>query len=511
MSAHALPSLRSGLRSPRAHARRDDEELRALAAAGDADALATLYERHHQGLYRYCRSIVRHDEDARDALHNAWVRAWAALQAGDRDVPVRPWLFRIVHNEAVTVLRRRRHHDELAGVAALGGPVLEHDVEIRDRLAVLRSDLAELPERQRSALLLRELCGLGHEEIAAVFAISPAAAKQSIYEGRRALQEAEAGRDMICADVQRTLSDGDGRVRRGRRMRAHLRGCDACRSFDAALRRRPADLAALAPPLPAAAAAGLAARLLGEAGGHGAAAVAGAAGVAAPSGGLSALGAGVSGKLAVVAALATSAGAGTVQAIHHGRVATPPKAAEVRLSRAPAPRALLARTATTTPASVPAVALRPVGAPARPAAQHVRPHPVHVPSQAMAVRTTPGHRRTASSPGSGRSTQARTRHATGHRAQPPVPTRAAPGPHPLPKTPPATGRGRPADVHGPASPKVHAAHGAHTAVSATPPAAATQPAAAPPAPAPAAQRPGGPPPDHGREGKRPRGPAPATS
>ena len=76
-----------------------DERLARLAAAGHARAFAVVYERHHQGLYRYCRSILRNDADAQDALQSTFTAAFAALGRGQRDAPIRPWLFRIAHNE----------------------------------------------------------------------------------------------------------------------------------------------------------------------------------------------------------------------------------------------------------------------------------------------------------------------------------------------------------------------------------------------------------------------------
>jgi RNA polymerase sigma factor (sigma-70 family) len=289
-SAHALPSPPP---SPRLRPlrTRGDEALRSLAAAGDARAFAVLYERHQHALYRYCRSIVQHDEDARDALHNTMANAWAALLREDRDVPVRAWLFRIAHNEAITVLRRRRPLAELEDAGELPGTSLDDEVERRAQLALLRSDLAALPERQRAALVLRELSGLGHEEIAAVIGGTAATAKQVIYEARAALHAAAQGRAMSCADVQRMLSDGDGRVRRGRKVRAHLRQCGDCLSFGEALRGRPAQLAALAPPLPVTGVAALLARL---------ASASGASGTAAKLGG------GVTAKVLVGAVLATT-------------------------------------------------------------------------------------------------------------------------------------------------------------------------------------------------------------
>ena len=102
----------------------------------------------------------------------------------------------------------------------------------------------------RVALVLRELSGLSHEEIAGVLNSSARAVKQTIFEARTALHECAEGRTMLCADVQRALSDGDGRVLRGRRC-ARTCAPPACRRFKAALAQRPADLAVLAPALPA--------------------------------------------------------------------------------------------------------------------------------------------------------------------------------------------------------------------------------------------------------------------
>jgi RNA polymerase sigma factor (sigma-70 family) len=249
---------------------RSDDMLRAMAASGDADAFGAIYERHWQALHRYCCSILGHTEDASDALHNTMAKAWVALRRAEPEAPLRPWLFRIAHNEAVSVLRRRRVGATLDEASTIVTTGLEETLELRERLATLRADLAALPERQRGTLLLRELCGLRHEEIALVFAISPAAARQTIYEARVALLEAEAGRGTACEAIQKALSDGDGRLRRGRRIRAHLRTCQRCTTFEAGLRRHPSELAALVPPLPAATSLGSLARLLPHASASGA-------------------------------------------------------------------------------------------------------------------------------------------------------------------------------------------------------------------------------------------------
>src|SRR4051794_8956234 len=240
---------------------RSESALRSRAARGDSVAFAAVYERHHQALYRYCRSILRHDEDAQDALQSTFARAFAALRDEQRDFELRPWLFRIAHNEAISILRRRPATDELDDRPAPGE--LEDRISEREELRLLQMDLADLPERQRAALILRELNGLSHQEIGVVLELSTSAVKQAIFDARSTLFSFREGREMACQEIRRMLSDGDGRVLRGRGMRGHLRACSDCRRFKADLETRPKALRALAPPLPVGGAAALLAQLLG--------------------------------------------------------------------------------------------------------------------------------------------------------------------------------------------------------------------------------------------------------
>jgi RNA polymerase sigma factor (sigma-70 family) len=215
-----------------------DEALARLVGSGSQRAFAALYERYHQSLYRYCRSILRHEADAQDAFQSTFASAYAAMRQGRRDAPLRPWLFKIAHNEAISVLRQRRQVDEVPpDLAARDGDVAERADE-RDRLDRLVADLRALPERQRGALVMRELSGLSHEEIALALDSSVAAAKQAIFEARRSLAEFQEGRAMSCDEVCRIVSDGDRRVARSRRVRAHLRQCAACAAFAGAIPAR---------------------------------------------------------------------------------------------------------------------------------------------------------------------------------------------------------------------------------------------------------------------------------
>jgi len=326
--------MATNVRAPLPARWRRGEALRSTTARADPAALTELFRCHYQELYRYCRSIVHHDEDARDALQAALTKAWSALEREERDFEVRPWLFRIAHNEAVSVLRARRwsQQRELGTSPEIGEDSLARTVEDRARIRQLQDDLGDLPERQRSALVLRELSGLGHEEIAKVIGGTTGAAKQTIFEARRALLDCAEGRDMGCEEVQRTLSDGDGRVVGSRRIRGHLRNCAVCSAFGAAIDRRSADLAVLCPPLPAVVGAALLAKglaaagsgaLPGAAGGTGAAGLGAVAAGSASSAGSAAVGfaSGMAAKAAAVMVVAVAAG-GTVAVrglAHHDR------------------------------------------------------------------------------------------------------------------------------------------------------------------------------------------------
>src|ERR1700753_4153535 len=210
-----------------------DERLARLVGDGNKQAFAPLYERYYQQLYRYCRSIVHDDLDAQDALQSTFASAFAALRKGQRDAPLRPWLFRIAHNEAVSVIRRRRPSEELSEASEPCGESVEEQAGERARFALLLQDRSEPPERQRSALVMRELSGLSHEEIAIVLGTSVGAAKQTIFEARRSLSEFAEGRVMACDEVRKVVSDADGRSLRSRRVRAHLSDCSGCAEFAA--------------------------------------------------------------------------------------------------------------------------------------------------------------------------------------------------------------------------------------------------------------------------------------
>jgi RNA polymerase sigma factor (sigma-70 family) len=294
-----------------------DDRLAKQAAAGDVGAFEAIFRRYQDDLYRFCVGILREPQDAQDALQNTMVKAMRALPGERRAMQLKPWLYRIAHNEAVELRRRERPVEELPETVDDIGSRTEERAEENGRLRALLADIADLPERQRASLVMREVNGLGFGEIGAALGTSPGAVRQALYEARRGLAEMDHGREMNCDLAARMVSDADGRPR-DRGVRAHVRECSACRRLQVEIRERARTLAAIS-PMPAFAAVGALKAALGASGGVGAAGGAGAgaagAGVTAGSVGAAAMLKPAAGVLAVLAI-------GTA-AVDHGAIFDP--------------------------------------------------------------------------------------------------------------------------------------------------------------------------------------------
>src|ERR1044072_6372900 len=91
----------------------NEERLSKRAAEGDERAFATIFKCYHQELYRFCLTIVRNPQDAQDALQNTMVKTLRSLPGEKRHIELKPWLYRVAHNEAIELLRRHRATVEL--------------------------------------------------------------------------------------------------------------------------------------------------------------------------------------------------------------------------------------------------------------------------------------------------------------------------------------------------------------------------------------------------------------
>ena len=304
---------------------RSDEQLVALLRSGHDEAFQAIHDRYRQRLFAYMRQMLPLRQDAEDALQEVFERAYASLRAGDRELALRPWLYRIAHNRCVDHLRRPAPPPPEA-MLQMGCPPRDPVIEAdrRETLRRLLSDVRRLPDQQRSALLMRELGGISYADVAQALGVTVPAVKSLLVRARVSLAAAGEARDAACEEIRAELVMAhEGRVRPNSMARRHLRDCPGCREFRGHLRGVRRGLLALAPALGPC---GVLARMLGGGGtssaaGGGAAAAcggAGASGVAGTTGLLASAGAVVTGAGHVVTLLAaTVVTAGGAAAITH--------------------------------------------------------------------------------------------------------------------------------------------------------------------------------------------------
>ncbi len=291
----------------------DDEKLVALTRRGHQHAFDSLVERYQSRLLGFCRQMLGSTEDAEDVLQEVFVAAYNAMVADERPIAVRPWLYRIARNRCLNHLRKPTAdgQDTMDTHPHMNGVTTHERVQNREEFRSLLADVGQLPETQRSALLLREIDAMSYEEIAKAMDTTVPGVKSLLVRARIALAESSQARQLTCDEVRIELAEAaEGLAKVGGPARRHIKGCDACGAFRTQLRSDTKALAAIFPAGPLLILKGaLLAKLSGLFGGGGGGAAAGAGGGGAAGAGAAGAGAGAAGAGAGAAG-AGAAGAG---------------------------------------------------------------------------------------------------------------------------------------------------------------------------------------------------------
>ena len=216
--------------------------------------------------------MLRSTEDAEDVLQEVFVNAHKAMLADEREINLRPWLYRIARNRCLNHLRRRPSdgQDSMDMVPRRAASTAER-VQNREEFRQILTDVNKLPETQRTALLLREMDALSYEEIAAAMDTTVPSVKSLLVRARISLAEASQARLLTCGEVRVELSEAAEGLRKvSGPVRRHVRECDECADFRSQVRSNEKALAALFPVGPLIAFKGFIASKLGL-GGAGAA------------------------------------------------------------------------------------------------------------------------------------------------------------------------------------------------------------------------------------------------
>jgi len=319
MEASALThtSGMPGLRGPSALLRlQSDERLIALTRKGNHAAFEVLCARYQARLLAFCRHMLNSKEDAEDVLQEVFAAAFNAVLADDREINVRPWLYRIARNRSLNHLRRATSIgvDTMDVHFAEGGLSTTDKVMRRENFRELIADVQELPETQRTALLLREIDALSYEQIAHAMETTVPSVKSLLVRARISLAEAAEARKLSCEEVRVELgeaAEGLGKITTP--ARRHVRGCERCRSFRKQLKDNNKALAAIMPVAPLFLAKKLLLAKLGSTASAGGAHVAGGAGASIGAGAGASAGAGAAaGGGAGLAGGVMTAGAGAI-------------------------------------------------------------------------------------------------------------------------------------------------------------------------------------------------------
>ena len=166
------------------------------ARDGDLNAVAELVRRTQTEVYTLALRLTGNEDDARDVVQDTYVRVMRGVRRFRGDSSFSTWLYRITANTAYTFLQRRNRHraqplSDVEDVLALpeSSEAPEHAVMLGELRNRLEDAVGALPAAYRTVVVLKDIYGLPHEEIAQALDISVTACKVRLFRARRRLRE----------------------------------------------------------------------------------------------------------------------------------------------------------------------------------------------------------------------------------------------------------------------------------------------------------------------------------
>ncbi len=240
-----------GIRAPSAFLRlQSDEKLVTLTRRGNQAAYEALVGRYHARILGFTKHMLSSKEDAEDVTQESFAAAYSAMIADERPINVKPWLYRIARNRSLNHMRRQSAIgvDDFDHHVANYGRTTEDEVSQREDLRQLMTDVRELPESQRTALLLREIDALSYDQIAEAMETTVPSIKSLLVRARGGLAEAAEARQISCDEVRIELAEvAEGLTKLSPPVRRHTRECERCKGFQATLKQNNKALAMLLP------------------------------------------------------------------------------------------------------------------------------------------------------------------------------------------------------------------------------------------------------------------------
>jgi RNA polymerase sigma-70 factor (ECF subfamily) len=178
-----------------------DEDLVRVAQGGDTRAFDELVKRYQDKVYRLSFKILRHEDDAAEALQDAFLSAFRGLTKFKVESTFSTWLYRIATNASLMKYRKRRDNivslDQSQSTNEDAEPMQIPDwtqQPVKDLLnsetrEIMQEGIDRLPEDLRTVFVLRDVQGLSNAEVAAILELSVAAVKSRLHRARLQLRE----------------------------------------------------------------------------------------------------------------------------------------------------------------------------------------------------------------------------------------------------------------------------------------------------------------------------------
>jgi len=180
----------------------DDRPLVMRAKAGDLAAYDELIQRHQQRIYGLCYHLTSNHEDANDLAQESFIKGWKALGSFKGDSSFYTWIYRVAYNSCLNHLKTRRnrtphlslndldtqveHDPDL--VALISNRTPRRDVDLGELQKRLNESLLKLSEEHRTVVVLHDVQGLQHDEIAKIVGCNPGTVRSRLFYARQQLQ-----------------------------------------------------------------------------------------------------------------------------------------------------------------------------------------------------------------------------------------------------------------------------------------------------------------------------------
>lgn len=161
------------------------------------DYFSCLYERYEMKLLRYVQRIAQFDpEEAQDIIQDAFVKIWRNLNDYNPDLKLSSWIYRVVHNETISVWRKKRsfgkdqkvdiHHQNIQDFPDLSSGIIQEE---SNQEGLIHQVLEQIPLKYKTILVLKFLEGMSYEEISDVLKIPEGTVATRINRAKKAFKQ----------------------------------------------------------------------------------------------------------------------------------------------------------------------------------------------------------------------------------------------------------------------------------------------------------------------------------